>query len=184
MHMQDRVGEAELVEEGKGQSPSGPGWFILNAADARWRQSPRFGSFTNFEGAGDARFPDVGVNIHMLAPEQAACLYHRESVQEGFLVLSGECLLLVDGEERTMKQWDYFHCPAGTTHVFVGKSEPACAILMLGKRGPVDIHYPVDELAQKYNASAAKATDSPKEAYDGAWSDIEDIEAPSPFDRA
>jgi oxalate decarboxylase/phosphoglucose isomerase-like protein (cupin superfamily) len=60
-------------------------------------------------------------------------LYHSEGVQEGFFVLSGECTLIVEEEERQLRQWDYFHCPAETRHVIVGAGDGPCAILMLGR---------------------------------------------------
>jgi hypothetical protein len=45
---------------------------------------------------------------------------NREANQEDFLVLAGECLLLIEGEERSLKAWDFVHCPPNTEHGFVG----------------------------------------------------------------
>jgi hypothetical protein len=87
-------------------------------------------------------------------------------VQEGFLVLSGECTLLVEEEARPLRQWDYSHSPAETRHVIVGAGDGPCAILMLGARPEVEmLRYPVSEIAAKYGASVAKETDKPDEAY-------------------
>jgi hypothetical protein len=63
-------------------------------------------------------------------------------------VLSRECRLLVEGEERLLRQWDFFQSPAGTEHIFVGAGEGPCVILMTGVR-PEDMRvlYPVSELA-------------------------------------
>ena len=92
-------------------------------------------------------------------PGEPNCLYHSESQQEAFLVLSGEGKLLVEGEERPIRQWDFVHCPAGTEHVFVGAGDGPCAILMIGARTPDEqLLYPVSELAARYGASAEEET--------------------------
>ena len=102
----------------------------------------------------------------MLGPGESSGFYHAESNQEGFLVLSGECIAIVEGEERRLRTWDYLHCPPGTAHITVGADEGLCAILMVGTRSPdATIHYPVEPLAAKHGASVSIATDSPREAY-------------------
>jgi len=156
------VSEAPLEPAGKGLSPRGEGWFVLNARDARWLDGD-YGAYTRFEG--DARFQHLGFNIGVLEPGQPACLYHGEEDQEDFLVLSGECLLLVEGEERRLKQWDFFHCPPWTEHVFVGAGSGPCAILAVGARASRKVVYPASELAQSYGAGAAVETDDPEQAY-------------------
>jgi uncharacterized cupin superfamily protein len=149
-----------------GLVPDGPGWFVLNVADAVWRESPEFGQWAPFEGT--AKFEHLGVNVSVLAPGQASCRYHRENLGEAFLVLEGEARLIVEGQERLLRRLDFFHCPAGTDHVFVGAGSGPCAILMFGARSPEQrAHYPVDPTAARYGASVATATDSPKEAYAG-----------------
>ncbi|MBD0338086.1 MAG: hypothetical protein ICV67_02215 [Thermoleophilia bacterium] len=81
-------------------------------------------------------------------------------------MLAGECTLIVEEEERTLRQWDYFHCPADTHHIFVGAGNEACAILMVGARREVEtLHYGVSEVAAKYGASAAAETSDPDVAY-------------------
>jgi uncharacterized cupin superfamily protein len=140
-------------------------WFAVNVRDARWRRHDTFGSSCWFE-TPDTPFPEFGVNVRVLQPGQPNCLYHSESNQEDFLVLAGECLLLVDGEERPLRAWDFVHCPAGTEHVFVGAGDGPCAILMVGARQPDEkLFYPVSELAQRHGASAEQETASPEEAY-------------------
>jgi uncharacterized cupin superfamily protein len=156
------VPEAPLKPAGQGLAPRGDGWFVLNAADARWLDGD-YGAYTRFEG--DARFPQVGFNIGVLQPGQPACLYHREEDQENFVVLAGECLLLVEGEERPLKQWDFVHCPPWTEHVFVGAGSGPCAILAVGGRSGKNVVYPVSELARRHGASAAEETAEPKVAY-------------------
>jgi uncharacterized cupin superfamily protein len=114
----------------------------------------------------ESPFGDFGANVRVLWPGDPNALYHAEGVQEGFLVLSGECTLVVEEEERSLRQWDYFHCPADTRHVIVGAGDGPCAILMVGARPEVEtIRYPVSEVAAKRGASAGKKTDDPDEAY-------------------
>jgi uncharacterized cupin superfamily protein len=157
------ISEAGLTTADGGKEPRGEGWFVVNARDAVWREEPSLGRACRFEG--DVRFPQFGINIHILMPGQPNCMYHAENVQEDFLVLSGECLLLVEGEERRLRAWDFVHCPAWTEHVFVGAGDGPCAILMVGARPDKNVRYPVNELARRHGAGVDQATDSPREAY-------------------
>ena len=138
--------------------------FILNVAGAPASVHPRRATLIDFE-EGRQRFPEVGVNIQIMAPGQPNCRYHSEPVQEDFLVLFGDCIAIVDGEERPLRQWDFLHCPAGVEHVFVGAGEGPCAVLMIGSRRLDEAHYPVNEVAAKYDASVTVETDEPAEAY-------------------
>ncbi|MGE0709773.1 MAG: cupin domain-containing protein [Planctomycetota bacterium] len=160
------VPEVALERDEHGLLPAGPGgWFVLNLGEARWRAHPVFGTWCDLEGQR-GRFAQLGLNVSVLEPGRPACLYHRETAQEGFLVLSGECLLLVEGQERRLRAWDYFHCPPGTAHVFVGAGDGPCAVLMVGARAPdMGLEYPVSALAERHGASAAETTDSPQAAY-------------------
>ena len=79
--------EARLKETEHGLLPDGEGWYVLNTKDAVWGDSAEFGRYTRWEGEGDARFPQVGMNIGILQPGQPACMYHGEEAQEDFLVL-------------------------------------------------------------------------------------------------
>ena len=157
--------EAPLANAGSGLAPAGEGWFVVNVRDAEWWVSKAFGSGTGFESE-DFPFPRFGINLSVLEPGKSNCLYHSESQQEAFLVLSGECKLLVDGEERPLRQWDFVHCPAGTEHVFVGAGDKPCVVLMVGERSEDErLFYPASELAAQYGASAEEATPDPKQAY-------------------
>jgi uncharacterized cupin superfamily protein len=138
--------------------------FVLNVADAPLRSHPRRASVIDFEPDG-VRWPDTGVNIQILQPGRANGRYHSEPVQEDFLVLHGECIVILAGEERPLRQWDFLHCPAGTEHIFVGAGEAPCAVLMIGSRSKDEVHYPVSDLAAKYDASVRTATDDAAEAY-------------------
>jgi uncharacterized cupin superfamily protein len=159
------VPEAPLDDSGSGLAPSGEGWFVVNLRDAGWWVSKTFGSWCGFEG-DDHRFPDFGINICVLEEGEPNCLYHRESQQEAFLVLSGGCKLLVDGEERPLGQWDFVHSPGGTEHVFVGSGDGPCVILMVGARSAdEELLYPKSELASRYGASAEETTPDPEVAY-------------------
>jgi uncharacterized cupin superfamily protein len=157
--------EAQLQDSGSGLAPAEDGWFVVNAGDAEWWTSKSFGSGCVFESE-QAEFPQLGINISVLEPGKPNCLYHSEGVQEDFLVLSGECKLLVDGEERVLRPWDFFHCPAGTQHVFVGAGDEPCVVLMAGVRPEQEqLLYPASELAARYGASAEEDTPDPKQAY-------------------
>lgn len=159
------MAEAPLEQTESGLAPAAEGWFVLNVRDAAWLSHDAFGSATRFEGPA-APFDQLGINIRVLAPGQPNCLYHKESQQEDFLVLAGECRLLVDGEERLLRAWDFAHVPAGVEHVFVGAGDGPCAILMTGARSAdEELFYPVSELAKRYGASAEAGTASPEEAY-------------------
>jgi uncharacterized cupin superfamily protein len=141
-----------------------PDWFVINLADSPAGSSPRSGTWTEFEPPGG--FPQYGVNVHVVQPGQANCLYHAESNQEDFLVLHGECIAILEEEERRLRQWDFVHCPPGTRHVFVGAGDGPCAILMIGARDREDrTVYPASEVAARHNASAAETTTSGRDAY-------------------
>jgi uncharacterized cupin superfamily protein len=158
------VEEAALTGTENGLVPEGDGWFVVNARDARWWHHDTFGSAVTFEG--ETAFPDFGINIQVLEPGQPNCMYHGENAQENFLVLAGECLLLVEGEERALKQWDFVHCPPWTQHVFVGAGDGPCAILMVGARPKhEELLYPVSEVARKHKAGVAQEATSGREAY-------------------
>jgi uncharacterized cupin superfamily protein len=159
------VEEAQLEETETGLEPVSEGWFVVNVRDARWMRHEMFGAVCPF-GRPEAGFRELGVNLRVLQPGQPNCLYHRESQQEDFLVLAGECRLLVEGAERLLRAWDFFHCPPNTEHVFVGAGNGPCVLLMVGVRSDdEELFYPVSELAGRYGASAEEATASPDEAY-------------------
>jgi len=159
------VPEARLVETEHGLVPEGEGWFVLNARESRWWHHDTFGSGVTFEG-NDVRFSEFGINVQVLQPGEPNCMYHGENAQEDFLVLHGECLLLVQGEERPLKQWDFVHCPPWTQHVFVGAGKGPCAILAVGTRPQnEELLYPVVEVARKHNAGVETEASSGREAY-------------------
>ncbi len=146
----------------------------MNVRDAEWWTSHDTGkrsrgSRCSFENEEEHEFPQLGVCIHVLEPGEPNGLYHAESDQEAFLVLSGECMLLVEDEERLLRQWDFFHSPPGTEHIFVGAGDGPCAILMAGARASDDwwVRYPVSELAARYGASAQEETSDQTQAYVG-----------------
>src|SRR5262245_8696776 len=158
--------QARLVETDAGLVPEGEGWFVVNARDARWWRHDTFGSATTFENEEEAPFKELGILIQVLQPGQPNCMYHGENAQEDFLVLFGECLVLVEGEERPLKQWDFVHCPPWTQHVFVGAGDGPCGILMVGRRpDQAELLYPVAEVARKHHAGVEQETTSGKEAY-------------------
>jgi uncharacterized cupin superfamily protein len=171
------VPEAPLEQTEHGAVAAGEGWFVLNARDARWRHRPGRGESLRFEG--DTSFPQIGINLIVLGPGEPMSMYHWEADQEDFLVLSGEALLIVEGEERPLRRWDFVHCPAGTKHVIVGAGEAPCAVLAVGARehhttrapdGTLQERadwgaYPVDEAALRHGASVEEETTDPDQAY-------------------
>ena len=176
------VEEARSEETPYGRYVTSEGWFVLNLADALAVRNEEKGGAVYPLEARDARFRDFGVNVRVFSPGEPNALYHSETGQEGFLVLSGECTLVVEEEERTLRQWDYFHCPSETRHVIVGSDAP-CVVLMIGARPEVEtLHYPVSAVAAKYGASAAKETSDPDEAYADWPGDYQPVRLPWPLE--
>jgi quercetin dioxygenase-like cupin family protein len=157
------VPEAELKQTDAGLIPQGEGWFVLNARDASWIRSEERGQDTDFEGGQE--WVQLGLRIQVLMRGQRG-MYHGERGQEDFLVVSGECLLVIEGQERRLKAWDFVHCPPWTKHTFVGASDEPCAIVMVGSRaGGFEVVYAVSEVAAKHDASVLEETSTPDEAY-------------------
>ncbi len=158
------VPEAVMERRAGGLAPAGDGWFVVDAREAEWVHNEQFGAGVTFEG--QSRFAHFGINVQVLWPGQPNGYYHAEEGQEDFLVLAGECLLLIEGEERRLGAWDFVHCPPGTEHIFVGAGDGPCAFVAVGARNAGEgIVYPVSELAAHYNASAAERTTDAGRAY-------------------
>jgi uncharacterized cupin superfamily protein len=139
-------------------------YFVANVRDLRWQEN-ELGATCEFDKHRE-RFPEFGINLTVLTPGQPMTMYHRERYQEGFLVLRGECLLIVEGQEVQLRQWDYFHCPPDVAHAIVGAGTGPSLVLAVGNRiGPDDIVYPRDETALKHGAGVERETPHPKEAY-------------------
>lgn len=173
---------ASLRSTDTGHVVEGPGWFILNVGEASWQRMPDLGAWCGFEAA-DAPFERFGISVNVLVPGQAAGLYHAEDAQEGFLVLAGECLAVVEGAEHRMRQWDYLHCPPGTLHITIGAGDAPCALLMIGapRSSSLDeIHYPADPVAVRHGVAASSTTRSSKEAYAGRDRTVTRERAPWP----
>jgi uncharacterized cupin superfamily protein len=176
------VKEATSEETPYGRYVTSDGWFVLNLEEALAVRNEAKGGASYPIEPREAPFPDVGVHVRLLWPGDPSALYHSESAQEGFLVLSGACTLVVEEEERSLRQWDYFHCPADTRHVIVGAGDGPCAILMLGARPEVEtLRYPVSDAAARYGASVAKDTEKPDEAYADWPGDYEPVRLPWPW---
>ena len=158
--------EAPIRMSKNGLVVDGEGWFVVNARESRWKDEGTLGRYCNFEGK--RRFPQLGINVNVLRPGEAMGMYHREHAQEGFLVVAGECLLIVEEQERRLKAWDFFHCPGGTRHIIVGAGEEAAIVVAVGARGRGvggGIIYPVSEIASRHGAGVERETTSPAEAY-------------------
>jgi len=155
----EKVDEARLREADAGLVPEGEGWFIVNIAESQGLTEDKLGSGAMFEAVvGD--FPHFGINVRVLEPGQPASMYHREDRQEAFLVLDGECIAIVEDEERTLRKGDFLHSPPGTAHVIVGAGDRPSAVLMVGARtADPEIEYPVSDTAARYGASVDSRTE-------------------------
>jgi uncharacterized cupin superfamily protein len=168
------VPEAGLEQTEQGLVPRGEGWFVLNAREARWRHREGRGDSLPFTGWTDAdietRFPQLGVQLFVLGPGEPIGMYHWEADQEDFLVLSGEALLIVEGQERPLRQWDFVHCPPETRHMIVGAGDGPCVVLGVGAREHSGANvnggaYTVDEVALRHGAGVEEETSDPERAY-------------------
>ena len=144
----------------------GEGWFVVNARESRWKAEGPLGSYCTFEGK--RRFPHFGLNISVLEAGERMGMYHRENAQEAFLVLEGACTLIVEGEERELREWDFFYCAPGTEHIIVAGPDQRAVVLAVGARGRGvggGIVYTVSDTAARFGAGVARETTSPSEAY-------------------
>jgi uncharacterized cupin superfamily protein len=160
--------EAPLEETEAGTVAKGDGWFVVNARDTRWYAGPGRPAHCDLEG--DAEFSQLGINIVVLGPGEPMAMYHWEADQEDFLVLSGEPLLIIEGEERRLRPWDLVHCPPGANHTIVGAGDTPSVVVAVGARdqsvdNPGWGGYPVDETAQRHGAGVDEPTTIPEEAY-------------------
>jgi len=160
------VVEAQLVETELGLAPKGDGWFVLNARDAQWWR--RRVTVCDFEG--EHRSPQLGINLTLLEPGEPMTMYHWEADQEDFLVLAGEALLVIEGAERRLRQWDFVHCPPGTNHAIIGAGTCRCLVLATGARdnrskGQEWGRYTVDATALRHGAGVQRETTEGSEAY-------------------
>src|SRR3954447_9748703 len=159
--------EARLEPTEHGQVPKGDGWFVLNARDARWSAAEGRGAYCIFEG--EPEFSQLGMHLVALGPGDTMAMYHWEADQEDFLVLAGEALLIVEGEERPPRAWDFVHTPAKAEHTIVGAGDGPCVIVAVGARvdsvGPDWGAYPVNDAALRHNAGVEQETTDPQEAY-------------------
>jgi uncharacterized cupin superfamily protein len=138
------VSEARLERVASGVAPVTPGWFVVNTAEAAWVSNDYYGGVCIFEsddfvlrGRADLTEyvkPGAGFTIRVVPPGQPSTLYHAESVQEDFLILMGECVLIIEDQERHLRPWDFVHCPPMTSHAFVAKDNGPCVILATGNR--------------------------------------------------
>jgi uncharacterized cupin superfamily protein len=166
------VDEARLEEVGSGLAPVSPGWFVVNVGEAAWLRNDSFGGRCVFEttervlqerpGVAAQHFDQIGYTLAVLEPGKPTGMYHAESSQEGFLVLAGECLLLIEEHERPLHAWDFVHCPPNTKHVIVGAGSGPCLVIAIGSREqsekPDGLGFPVDEVAKRYGASVEEDT--------------------------
>ena len=170
-HAHAVVPESPLEPTEHGLVPTGKGWFVLNAREAPWWAREGRGVRSEFEGleGDEPDFSQLGINLTLLEPGEPMAMYHWEADQEDFLVLSGEALLIVEGQERPLRRWDLVHCPAGTNHAIVGAGNGPCLVLAVGARvrstGPQWGAYTVDEAALRHGAGVEQETTDADQAY-------------------
>ena len=158
------VPEASLERTERGVRPVSEGWFVVNLRETPWLGN-ELGRFTTPE-SDDARFEQIGVALGIVEPGQPNAMYHAEDAQEDFLVLEGECLVIVEGQERRVRKWDFVHCPPMTEHVFVGAGDGPCVVFAVGaRRKGRALVYPVNETALRRGAGVAEETSDPSVAY-------------------
>jgi mannose-6-phosphate isomerase-like protein (cupin superfamily) len=88
----------------------------------------------------------------------------REYDEEGFLVLRGECLLVIEEQECDLAPGDFVYCPPGTDHILVGAGARACSSCS----APANDTESSSTQANRSRAHAAPVdaeTTSPAEAY-------------------
>ena len=145
--------------------PVTAGWFLVNVRDARWMHD-RMRSVCRFGGEGEAHFDDLGVGLFWLQPRRPMSLYHHEAGQEDFLVLAGECTLIIEGEERRLQPWDFVHCPPRTAHTIVAAGDRPSLLFAVGARKEKgSARYPVDPVAIGYGAGVPDESTTAQEAY-------------------
>jgi uncharacterized cupin superfamily protein len=177
-----RLEEARLEDVGSGLAPVTPGWFVVNVSEAAWLRNDAFGNRCNFESSRRVlmdrpqfepqMFGETGFTLAVLEPGKPSGMYHAENTQEDFLVLAGECLMVIEERECRLRAWDFVHLPPGTNHIFVGCGDAPCVLFMIGaRRDKHSINYPVSEAALRHEAGVETETPSPHEAYErfGHW---------------
>jgi quercetin dioxygenase-like cupin family protein len=160
------VPEAPLRQTEHGLVHEGDGWFVLNARDSMWRDRGPRGLLCDLEG--DDEFPQLGMFVYVLGPGQPMAMYHWEADQEDFLVVAGEALLVVDGEQRALRTWDFFHCPPAVEHTILG-ADDGCVVVAVGVRDHAGSDdwggYRPNDVAAKHGVSVEEETIEPQEAY-------------------
>jgi uncharacterized cupin superfamily protein len=164
------VPESKLEQTEHGLVPKDEGWFVLGLRDAVWRHVDGRGAvcvaLDDFEG--ERQF-QLGVNPFVLGPGEPMAMYHWEADQEDFLVVSGEAVLIIEGEERQLRAWDFVHCPPNTKHVLIGAGSGPCVVIAIGARirstGPDWGGYTVDEVAKRHGVSVEEDTSEAEVAY-------------------
>jgi uncharacterized cupin superfamily protein len=165
------IPESKPEQTEHGLVPKGEGWFVLGLRDAVWRHVDGRGAvcvaLDDFEG--ERQFEQFGVNPFVLRPGEPMAMYHWEADQEDFLVVSGEAVLIIEGEERQLRAWDFVHCPPNTKHVIVGAGSGPCLVIAVGSRerssGPDSIGFTADEVAKRHGASVEEDTTDGGAAY-------------------
>ena len=172
------VAEARLERVASGLAPVTPGWFVVNTADAAWTNNEAYGGVCIFEsdefvlqGRPDLTAyenPHAGFTIRVVPPGKPTTLYHAESVQEDFLIVMGECVLIIEDQERHLRPWDFVHCPPMTAHTFVATEAGPCVLVATGnRRDDLVTVSPRSDAALRHDAGSEIDTAKPERR--GRW---------------
>lgn len=150
-----------------------PDWFVVNLSELQALRNEDFGSGLELEPEHGS-WDQLGINVCWLEPGEPASMYHAEAAQEAYLVIHGECELVVEDSQRRLRTWDFVHLPPWTPHALVGAGEGPSAAVLVGARfgGPPDVRFPVSEIAARYGASVAEETADREIAYAGKDPDL------------
>ena len=79
-------------------------------------------------------------------------------------MVMGECILIIEDEERHLRAWDFVHCPPGAAHMFVGAGDRPCVLICAGNRDMDDDTfwrvYRRSDVALRHGASVERETSS------------------------
>jgi hypothetical protein len=130
------VPESQLEKTEHGLVSKGEGWFVLNKRDAVWRHVDGRGA-----SASLAPISKASGNSSSSASIRSCSGSGRtdghvplEGRSGGLPRGVGEAVLIIEGEERQLRAWDFVHCPPNTKRVIGGAGSGPCFVIAVGAR--------------------------------------------------